>query len=128
MEQVARRLRKGQTDAEKRLWNHLRDRQLSGFKFRRQHEIGPYVADFCCPQKKLVLELDGGQHAEQVLKDQKRTAYLNQMGYQVLRFWDHEVLQEPDSVLEAIRLILTDPLPKREREKESARRSSKILL
>lgn len=123
MKQWVRRLRKEQTDVEKKLWAHLRDRELSGFKFRRQHEIGPYVADFCCLQKKLVIEVDGGQHAGQVLKDRIRTDSLNQMGYQVLRFWDHEVLQELDSVLESIRLALTNPhphpLPERERGKEN---------
>ena len=119
MKQFARRLRKEQTDAERKLWFALRNRQLSSFKFRRQHEMGPYIADFCCPQRKLVVELDGSQHAEQALKDQKRTLDINQMGYQVLRFWDHEVLQELDTVLEAIRLALGDPhpspLPERER-------------
>lgn len=121
MKALTRRLRREQTDAEKKLWIHLRDRLLSGFKFRRQHEIGPYVADFCCPGKKLIIELDGSQHMEQALKDQRRTDFLHRKGYQVLRFWDHEALQEPDSVLEAIRLALINPhphpLPKRERGK-----------
>lgn len=123
MKETARRLRAQQTDTEKKLWDCLRNRELSGFKFRRQHEIGPYIVDFCSPKKKLVIEVDGGQHIEQALNDQKRTTYLNQRGYHVLRFWDHEVLQELDSVLEVIRLTLEGPhpgpLPGRERERVS---------
>lgn len=122
MKEFVSKLRKEQTGSERRLRSSLRNRELSGFNFRRQHEIGPYIVDFCCPQKRLIIELDGGQHAEQALKDQERTIYLNHMGYRVLRFWDHEVLQELDSVLEAIRLTLLEgphpnPLPEREREK-----------
>ncbi|MBI1977746.1 MAG: endonuclease domain-containing protein [Candidatus Omnitrophica bacterium] len=97
MKQLARKLRVEQTDAEHKLWNYLRNRQISNLKFRRQHVIGSYIMDFCCIEKKLVIEVDGGHHAEgkQLLKDEKRTAYLVQMGYQVLRFWDHEVLPNP---------------------------------
>ena len=102
----AKKLRKDQTDAERKLWNHLRNRQLEGVKFRRQHAIGTYIADFCCPEKNLVVELDGGQHVIEAEKDRKRSTGLKQMGYQVIRFWDHEVLQEIDTVLEAIRLYL----------------------
>ncbi len=118
--QFVRKLRVEQTDAEHKLWDALRNRQISHFKFRRQHPIGPYIVDFYCAERGLVIEVDGGQHAQGILKDQKRTDYLTQMGCRVLRFWDHEVLLELDSVLEAIRLVLNDPhphpLPKRERE------------
>ena len=119
MKEFVRRLRKEQTDAERKLWLALRGRRLEHFKFRRQHSLGPYIADFCCPEKRIIIEVDGGQHTQQILKDQKRTKFLNQKGYQVLRLWDHEVLQSLDSVLEKIYLTLTDPhpdpLPRRER-------------
>jgi very-short-patch-repair endonuclease len=92
--QRARRLRRDQTDAEQALWARLRDRQLFGAKFRRQHPIGHFVADFCCPQRKLVVELDGGQHAARVAADQKRARFLQEQGYRVLRFWNHDVLGE----------------------------------
>jgi very-short-patch-repair endonuclease len=82
----ARQLRRDQTDAEQTLWARLRDRQLCGAKFRRQHPVGPFVADFCCPQRKLVVELDGGQHAEEVAADHKRSRFLEEQGYHVLRF------------------------------------------
>jgi very-short-patch-repair endonuclease len=85
--QRARQLRRNQTDAEQTLWARLRDRQLHGAKFRRQHPIGPFVADFCCPQEMVVVELDGGQHAEEIAADQKRSRFLEGQGYRVLRFW-----------------------------------------
>ena len=107
MKQLTRKLRAKQTDAERNLWGYLRNRELCGFKFHRQHAIGCYVADFYCPEARLVIEVDGGQHAEQTLKDQKRTFHLNQLGCKVIRFWDHEVLQETESVLDAIRSALT---------------------
>ncbi|HEY7315940.1 MAG TPA: endonuclease domain-containing protein [Candidatus Binatia bacterium] len=120
----ARQLRRDQTDAEQRLWANLRDRQLSGAKFRRQHPIGPFVADFCCPQRKLVVELDGGQHAEDVATDDKRSRFLEERGYRVLRFWNHDVLQNTEAVLDRITEALSDPhpcpLPKRARGKRNA--------
>ena len=82
----ARQLRRDQTDAELALWARLRDRQLCGAKFRRQHPIGPFVADFCCPQGKVIVELDGGQHADDVAADQKRSRFLEEQGYRVLPF------------------------------------------
>ena len=75
----ARKLRSDITDAEKKLWGHLRDRQLSGAKFRRQHSIGPFITDFCCVEQSLVVELDGGQHAEQVASDNARTQFLESL-------------------------------------------------
>ena len=98
----ARALRSNMTDAEVRLWQALRMRQLKEARFRRQHAIGSYIVDFCAPRKKLIIEIDGGQHAEQVVYDTKRTAFLEQRGYRVLRFWNHEVLGDLDAVLEMI--------------------------
>jgi very-short-patch-repair endonuclease len=120
----ARQLRRDQTDAEQRLWTKLRDRQLGGAKFRRQHPVGPFVADFCCPQRKLVVELDGGQHAEDVAADQKRSRFLEERGFRVLRFWNHDVLQNTEAVLERIAVAMSDPhpcpLPRRARGKRNA--------
>ena len=97
----ARRLRKEMTDAERKLWKHLRSRRFEGYKFRRQHPIGRFIADFCCVERGLVIEVDGGQHAEDVnpQKDCERTAFLLQEGFHVLRFWDNDVLNKMDVVL-----------------------------
>jgi very-short-patch-repair endonuclease len=118
----SRRLRREQTDAESKLWARLRDRQLYNAKFRRQHAIGPFIADFCCVERGLVIELDGGQHATQSQADQRRSAYLERSGYRVLRFWDNEVLVNMEAVLERIFRVLKDsrpcPHPKRARIKK----------
>jgi adenine-specific DNA-methyltransferase len=113
-----RELRTLQTDAERLLWSHLRDRRLRGAKFRRQHPIGPFITDFCCPEEGLVIELDGGQHASRAEADRRRSEFLAARAYRVLRFWDHDVLQATDAVLERIYRALDDPhpLPGRERE------------
>src|SRR5215212_10986864 len=97
----ARHLRRAQTDAERRLWYCLNNRQLAGHKFVRQEPIGPYFADFVCRERKLVVELDGSQHAESE-RDQVRDAFLVSCGYRVLRFWNPDVMREIDSVLETI--------------------------
>ena len=102
LEFYAKRLRCGQTDAERKLWMHLRSRQMNGFKFRRQYPIGRYIVDFCCPERLLVVELDGGHHTNQTQTDQRRTEYLTRLGYRVLRFWDHEVLSDLEAVLQRI--------------------------
>ena len=94
----ARRLRRCLSDAESRLWSHLRARQLRGVKFRRQQPLGPYIVDFCSLDPKLVIEVDGGQHAEEIERDATRTAALEQMGYRVIRFWNNEVLQNIEGV------------------------------
>ena len=107
----ARGLRRTQTDAERKLWLRLRHRQLCGAKFRRQHPIGKYIADFCCVESKLVVELDGSQHAEQSLADDMRSKYLRERGFRVLRFWDNEVLTNIDAVIEQIVGISTSPHP-----------------
>src|SRR5262249_43213117 len=96
----ARQARSNQTDAEGKLWARLRARQLCGAKFRRQHAIGPFITDFCCVERGLVIELDGGHHTERVKADRVRTTFIEQHGYRVLRFWDNEVLQNMESVLE----------------------------
>lgn len=90
------------TDAERKIWARLRNRQVNGCKFRRQVPVGPYIADFLCTERKLIVELDGGQHAGQTAQDAKRTAYLQDEGYKVLRFWNNEVLQQTDAVLKVI--------------------------
>jgi cobalt-precorrin 5A hydrolase len=117
----ARNLRKNQTDAEKKLWRYLRNRQLKDFKFRRQYVIDGYIADFACVEAKLIIELDGGQHLEQQAYDEKRTQSLSQQGFRVLRFWNDEVLKQTDDVLNVIYEALEPPSPqpspsKRERE------------
>ena len=106
--QLARALRKRLTDAERLLWGHLRDRRLGGWKFKRQYPVGPFIVDFICVEKNLVIEVDGGQHAENEEQDLERSAYLNKMGYRVCRFWNNQVLQETESVLEAIFAILAE--------------------
>ena len=111
MKYRARALRKNLTDAEKLLWRHLRDRQLDGCKFRRQHPIGKFIVDFVCVEKKLVIEVDGGQHATKVEADLQRSEYLRKKGYRTLRFWNNEVLQKTESVLEAVLLSLSEDAP-----------------
>lgn len=100
----ARKLRRTSTDVERKLWARLRDRQLKGAKFRRQNAIGPYIADFFCLAARLVVELDGGGHdaEEQRLADAARTAYLENCGYRALRFWNNEVVENIDGVIEKI--------------------------
>jgi len=90
------------------LWYHLRRKQLEGYKFRRQNPIGSYVVDFVCFEKMLIIEIDGGQHQEQKKYDDERTQQLEKHGFQVIRFWNHQVLSELDSVLEEIRRKLLD--------------------
>ena len=91
--QTARTLRKGSTDAERVLWRHLKTKQLGGLKFRRQEQIGYFIVDFVCYEKRLIIEADGGQHAMEREKDEERTLWLNAQGFKVLRFWNHEILR-----------------------------------
>ena len=102
---VARRLRRASTDAETRLWGRLRARQIEGAKFVRQFPIGPHVADFACREARLVIELDGGQHADSAT-DGARTELIEAHGYTVIRFWNNDVLANTDGVLEEIRQAL----------------------
>jgi very-short-patch-repair endonuclease len=99
---IARGLRQRSTDAEARLWLHLRSRQVEGTKFRRQAPIAGYVADFASAAVRLVVELDGGQHADDP-REAARTAAIEAAGYTVLRYWNHDVLANTDGVLEDIR-------------------------
>lgn len=107
----ARGLRQDMTDAERKLWYRLRNRQLSGWKFRRQHEVDHYIVDFVCTDAMLVVELDGGQHAEQADDDARRTRHLQTLGYRVPRFWNNDVLTDTESVLEVILAALANPAP-----------------
>jgi very-short-patch-repair endonuclease len=102
----ARELRQRSTDSERRLWHWLRDRQIDGVKFRRQVPIGVYVVDFVAADRRLVVEIDGGQHADQQEYDRRRTAWLEAQGYQVIRFWSNEVLSNTEGVIEAISTAL----------------------
>ena len=118
----ARALRNAQTDAEALLWSRLRARQLGNLKFRRQRPIGPYFADFACLEIGLVIELDGGQHAENagVAHDHKRSDAMAALGFQTLRFWNNDVLLQTEAVLEKI-LQFADtltPTLSRQRERE----------
>ena len=98
----ARQLRRSWTDAELRLWQLLRNRSVGSHKFRRQHPVGPYFVDLVCLERKLVIEVDGGQHVKRAAQDEKRTAYLKSMGFRVLRFWNNDVLTQTDSVMQVI--------------------------
>ncbi len=102
MKTRSRLLRNNSTDSENYLWYFLRSRNLNGYKFKRQFIIGTYIVDFVCLHKKLIVELDGGQHEQTIRYDTKRDAYLKAEGYRVLRFWNTEVLTEIDEVLEVI--------------------------
>jgi len=106
---VARVLRRNRTPFEEALWNRLRERQLGGFRFRRQFPIGEFIADFCCYERRLVVELDGSQHGDDrahVVADSKRMALLQERGYRVIRFWNEEVLTNLDGVVEKILMEL----------------------
>jgi very-short-patch-repair endonuclease len=126
LKERARQLRRDQTDAERKLWARLRSRQLNGFKFRRQFVIGSFITDFCCFEQRLVVELDGGHHASETATDETRSAFLRSRGYRVLRFWDNEVFENIDAVLQRIAQVLGEsdktqkpspfPLPRGEAE------------
>jgi very-short-patch-repair endonuclease len=112
--ELCRQLRKGSTSAEELLWRCLRRKQLSGFKFRRQHPIHRYIVDLCCPDAKLIIELDGAIHddREQAVYDHDREEYLTMLGYRVLRFQNAEVIDRTEAVLRKILDTLTPtPLP-----------------
>jgi len=108
----ARELRANQSDVERLLWRALRNRRLEGYRFRRQARVGPYIVDFLCVSRRMVIELDGGQHASDSSRDydELRSQYLVSRGYTVLRFWNDEVLRNLDPVLQTI-LIALKPRP-----------------
>ena len=118
---TGRNLRRNSTEVERYLWRYLRRNQLEGFKFRRQQPIGRYIVDFVNFKRKIVIEVYGGQHAIGNTKDRKRDKWLREEGFEVLRFWDNDVLKNIEGVLEVIRdkLLLSphpNPLPQGERE------------
>ena len=104
----AKKLRQNMSEAETRLWHHLRAGRLNGYKFRRQQPMGNYIVDFVCVTPKLIIEADGGQHAEQAEYDQARSLYLNGLGFTVLRFWNDEILRQTDDVLAEILRVLQE--------------------
>ena len=103
-------MRLNPTDAERRLWSMLRDRRMPAFKFKRQFVIAPYIVDFVCFERRLIVEADGSQHAESEY-DQRRDSVLNSQGFSVLRFWNNDVLENAGGVFEAIYAELTSPHP-----------------
>ncbi len=118
---LAKNLRERSTDAEKVLWQYLRAKRFAGLKFKRQQPIGNYIVDFVCFEKKLIIELDGGQHAQpaEKQKDSQRDLWFEEQGYKVLRFWDNELFADIESVLEVIWAHCPvhpplNPLPSRE--------------
>ena len=110
--EFARKLRREQTDVERKLWKALRGRRFHGYKFRRQQPIGDYIVDFVCFEAKFVVELDGGQHAveQNVEADQRRTKILESDGFRVKRFWNIELVENFDGVLDGICLALGLPI------------------
>ena len=108
---VARRLRRDMTEAERAMWRQRRSRQLAGYKFRRQQPIDRYVVDFVCFSHRLVIEIDGGQHADPTRYEEKRTRFLEDKGFRVLRFWNNEVLESPDGVCASILEALSEFTP-----------------
>jgi len=124
---LARQLRENQTQVEKRLWYRIRSRQIHGAKFRRQATIGRYIVDFACFEHQLIIELDGGQYASPSLREDERTAWLKSQGFSILRFWNNDIIENMDGVLQRIAEGLErqafvgctphpSPLPQGERE------------
>ena len=107
----ARRLRNQSTDTERHLWQHLRGKQLAGFRFRRQVPIAGFIADFACLEAKVILELDGSQHAQNVGYDNQRDRLIEAQGFRVLRFWDNQVFLETRAVLDEIMRVLEVSCP-----------------
>lgn len=116
--ELARALRRRSTDAERIMWRLLRDRQLDGVKFRRQVPIGPFIADFACIEHQLVIEVDGGQHAESA-SDAKRDRFFADRGWRIVRFWNIDVMKNKEGVFESIQqAIALTPTLSRKRERE----------
>lgn len=116
---TAKTLRRNSTDAERLLWKHLKTKQLENFKFRRQQPLGQYIVDFVCFEKGIIIEADRGQHAEEKEKDQVRDEWLKSQGFEVIRFWNNDILVNIEGVMETIRDQCLNhpplnPLPSRE--------------
>jgi very-short-patch-repair endonuclease len=108
----ARKLRRNRTEAELAVWARLRRKQLNGIRFRQQVPVGPYIVDFLCLSHRLIVEIDGGQHATQILKDDRRARWLESQRFAVLRFWNNDVSGNLDGVIETIsRWLLSNPPP-----------------
>ncbi len=105
----SRHLRNNMTDVERMLWAKVRSRQLQGFRFRRQHPIGRYIVDFVCLELKLIIELDGGQHMDQRQYDTNRSQWLQINGFKTVRFWNSDILDNPDGVMQTIYMHLPQP-------------------
>ena len=118
--QNARELRKNQTEAEKLLWSKLRNKQLNGFKFRRQHPFPPYILDFFCEELNLAIECDGGQHTEE--KDKKRSNFIESNNIKILRYWNNEIIDNIEGVLEDILNNINTPSPKPPPQGEGSKR------
>ena len=106
LKHLSRNLRSNPTEAEKLLWNHLRRKQFQGLKFRRQQPIDRFIVDFVCFEKRLIIELDGGQHSDQTARDKTRTEILESKGFLVLRLWNNEVFENIEGVLTEITNIV----------------------
>jgi very-short-patch-repair endonuclease len=108
---LARKLRKESTEAERLLWGHLRRKSLYGLKFRRQEQIGDYIVDFVCYENKLIIELDGGHHNQDEVKaiDEKRQRWLSSQGFNVIRFWNNDVMKNMEGVLQIIKENIPSP-------------------
>ena len=104
----ARKLRKNMTDTEQYVWSRIRHKQLGGFRFRRQHPIGSFIGDFICLEQRLILELDGGQHDDRKDYDELRTRYLNECGYRVVRYWNHQIFEDWDWIAEDLFRLLSE--------------------
>jgi len=102
----ARRMRHDPTDAERKFWSRVRGRALGGYKFKRQYPIGRFIVDFVCLEHRLIVELDGGQHAQREGYDRERTEFLRAEGFRVMRFWNDEFLKYPDEMMEGVLLAL----------------------
>ncbi|MBI2172456.1 MAG: endonuclease domain-containing protein [Chloroflexi bacterium] len=101
-------MRKHPTEPERLLWRHLKDHLLGGFKFRRQQQLGQYIVDFLCWEQRLVVEVDGGQHGKESNADRERTTWLEAQGFRVLRFWNNEVIENLDGVIQVILAVLEE--------------------
>jgi very-short-patch-repair endonuclease len=108
LRRFAKSMRQAPTEAEAKLWSLLRDRRFASYKFRRQMPMGPYIVDFACLAAKLIVEADGSQHADDV-RDLTRDGYLETQGFRVLRFWNNDILAQPEPIMDTIWSALQDP-------------------